>query len=135
MLRLHLEPAATGLPDAGNETLIRNREARRKSLEVLLAKTKDDTARAALVTHRAAPDRGAVVEPRRRHVQGPPHRPPRHQLALLFDGWNIGVMGNPTVNTVGADETQPWPLKFWMGGWDGDALTGYVKGTWEIPLK
>jgi len=41
----------------------------------------------------------------------------------------------PTVNTIGADETQPWPLQFWMGGWDGDALTGYVKGTWQIPLK
>jgi hypothetical protein len=28
----------------------------------------------------------------------------------------------------------PWNISFWMGGWDGDALCGYVKGTWTIPL-
>jgi hypothetical protein len=131
-----LVAAATGLPDAGNETLIRNREARRKSLEVLLAKTKDSTAQAALVTRI---EQLRIVEQWWNLAVGTFKDRPidrrAHQLALLFDGWNIAVMGNPTVNTVGADETQPWPLKFWMGGWDGDALTGYVKGTWEIPLK
>jgi hypothetical protein len=127
--------AATGLPNASNETCILNREARRKSLEALYAKTKDETARAALVTRI---EQLRIVEQWWNLAVGTYKNRPidrrAHQLTLLFDGWNIAVMG-PAVNPIGADETQPWPLKFWMGGWDGDALTGFVKGTWEIPLK
>jgi hypothetical protein len=31
------------------------------------------------------------------------------------------------------DVTAPWPISFWMGAWDNDALCGYVKGTLKIP--
>jgi hypothetical protein len=58
-----------------------------------------------------------------------------YTLALWFYGWDIGVNGPVAVNTVNGDPSQLWPLRFWMGGWDGDALCGYVKGTWEIPSK
>lgn len=29
----------------------------------------------------------------------------------------------------------PWQIDFWMGGWDADALTGYVSGVLTIPLR
>jgi hypothetical protein len=33
------------------------------------------------------------------------------------------------------DMSSPWPIEFWMGAWDADALSGYMQGTLEIPLK
>ena len=58
-----------------------------------------------------------------------------HSATLLFDGWNIGVCGDVYANAPGGDPSQDWPLSFWMGGWDGDALCAYIRGTWQIPLK
>lgn len=29
----------------------------------------------------------------------------------------------------------PWPVGFWMGGWDADSLCGFVKGTLTVPLR
>ena len=29
----------------------------------------------------------------------------------------------------------PWPLSFWVGAWDNDALSGYMKGCLQVPLK
>ncbi len=28
----------------------------------------------------------------------------------------------------------PWRVKYWFGGWDGDLLTGYVRGTLSVPF-
>lgn len=33
------------------------------------------------------------------------------------------------------DLENPWPLTFWMGAWDCDALCGFVKGALAIPIK
>jgi hypothetical protein len=35
---------------------------------------------------------------------------------------------------VAADDL-PWPVSFWLGAWDNDALSGYLKGSLQIPLK
>jgi hypothetical protein len=32
-------------------------------------------------------------------------------------------------------EDLPWPLSFWVGAWDNDALSGYMKGCLQVPLK
>jgi hypothetical protein len=56
------------------------------------------------------------------------------QLALLADGWNVDINGPVLANTVGADETKLWNLSFWMGGWDGDALCGFIQGELNVPL-
>ncbi len=128
--------AATGLPNASNETLIENRRQRQRDLEALLKTTKDETARAALVTRIEQLD--IVTQWWNLNVGTWSNRPidrRAHQLALLFDGWNIEVDGEIVKDTVGGDPSATWPLSFWMGGWDGDALTGFVRGTWEIPLK
>lgn len=29
----------------------------------------------------------------------------------------------------------PWPVSFWVGAWDNDALSGYMKGSLQVPLK
>ena len=60
----------------------------------------------------------------------------------LKDFWYVidaqtGTLPNGDVyaNAPGGDPSQEWPLSFWMGGWDGDALCAYIRGTWQIPLK
>jgi len=29
----------------------------------------------------------------------------------------------------------PWPVSFWFGAWDNDALSGYMKGCLQVPIK
>ena len=31
------------------------------------------------------------------------------------------------------DPATPWTVDFWLGGWDADALCGYVRGTVRLP--
>lgn len=56
------------------------------------------------------------------------------QLTLLADGWNIDINGAVLANALGADEKKLWNLSFWMGGWDGDALCGFIQGELNVPL-
>jgi hypothetical protein len=127
--------AATGLPDASNKSLIENRKERRQSLEALLKDTKDRVARAALETRI---EQLKIVEQWWNLSQGTWNERPvdrrAYTLALQLEGWDIDVNGHIYRNALGGDETRPWPLRFWMGGWDGDALCAYVRGSWEIPL-
>jgi hypothetical protein len=128
--------AATGLPDASNETLILNRKERQEQLKALRDVTTDPTEIAALTTRIEQLD--IVTQWWNLSVGTWSNRPidrRAHQLTLLFDGWNIGVNGTVTEGgLVRGDATQEWPLAFWMGGWDGDALTAWVEGSWTIPL-
>jgi len=32
------------------------------------------------------------------------------------------------------DTTQPWKVSYWFGGWDGDLLLGYMRGTLGVPF-
>ena len=32
------------------------------------------------------------------------------------------------------DTDQPWRVAYWFGGWDGDLLLGYMRGTLSVPL-
>lgn len=57
-------------------------------------------------------------------------------------GFGVGAHGGRgTVHGAGAgvpeaiDVRQPWPLAFWLGGWDADGLCGYVRGTLGLPLR
>lgn len=127
---------ATGLPNATNAALIENRDGRRESLELLLAETEDPVRRAALETRiaqlrivrqwwnlSAKEDTGVKPIDRRAYT-----------LALQAFGWNIPINGPVAANTLGGDAEQHWPLSFWLGGWDGDALCGYIRGQLAIPL-
>jgi len=33
------------------------------------------------------------------------------------------------------DTSLPWPIQFWMGGFDADALCGYMRGSLTLPLQ
>jgi hypothetical protein len=127
--------AATGLPDPSNKTLMENRKQRRTSLEELLKTTKDPVKIAALETRI---EQLEIVEQWWNLSEGTWSERPidrrAYTLALQLEGWDIGVNGEVLKETVGADRTRPWPLRFWLGGWDGDALCAYARGSWEIPL-
>jgi hypothetical protein len=57
-----------------------------------------------------------------------------HQLTLQAYGWSVDINGKVHENKIGADENAHWPLSFWMGGFDGDALCAYVSGYLSVPL-
>ncbi|HYO61332.1 MAG TPA: hypothetical protein VEU29_05485 [Actinomycetota bacterium] len=51
--------------------------------------------------------------------------------------WEFDVNGPQTAegDLGGAAATdQPWHVRFWFGGWDGDLLTGYMRGDLSIPF-
>ena len=135
--------AATGLPDPSNRSLIADRTERRVSLEALLKeitrkkeKTKKDRSDEAALETRI--EQLKIVEKWWDLSEGTWNERPidrrAYTLALQLEGWDIDVNGHVHANALGGDETRPWPLRFWMGGWDGDALCAYVRGSWEIPL-
>lgn len=52
-------------------------------------------------------------------------------------GWQFDNNGEQTVaGALGGtvDTSQPWPMKFWFGGWDGDLMIGYMRGTLSAPF-
>ncbi len=58
------------------------------------------------------------VERRNFEINGPSEiSDPHNKLGLTLD---------PGVN---------WPIDFWNGSWDCDTLTGYMRGTLQIPVK
>jgi len=128
---------ATGLPNAANVTLIQNRLDRKRSLEALLLTTpKKDAIKQAELESRII--ELGIVEQWWNLTQGTPGNRPidrrAAQLALQLSGWNVDMNGAIDANLLAADERYPWNISFWMGGWDGDAMCGYVRGTWTIPL-
>ena len=124
---------ATGLPDASNASCINNRRIRQKNLEELLKRTRNSVERAALET------RISQLNILRRWWDlsegGKPIDRRAHQLTLQAFGWDVDINGKVHVNKIGADENARWPLSFWMGGWDGDALCAYVSGYLSLPFK
>jgi hypothetical protein len=129
---------ATGLPNGANVTLIENRLNRKRSLEELLLSTPETNAVKRAELESRIFELG-IVEQWWNLTQGTRSNRPidrrAAQLALQLTGWNVDMNGAITANRLGADERYPWNISFWMGGWDGDAMCGYVRGTWTIPLK
>lgn len=125
---------AIGLPNATNEALIADRQQRQKDLEELLAQTTDEVERAGLewrisqlnILRRwwyLSDEDGMSIDRR------------AAQLALQAYGWCVDVNGPVHANELGADPVAHWPLAFWMGGFDGDALTAWISGYLAVPLS
>ncbi|HVC83172.1 MAG TPA: hypothetical protein VNL35_22000 [Chloroflexota bacterium] len=60
----------------------------------------------------------------------------RDHLQLLRI-WTFNVDGGSTgiaEGLSGIDLTAPWPITFWIGGFDGDLMLGYLRGTLCLPL-
>jgi len=61
----------------------------------------------------------------------------RSRLGLKCD-WKFEIGGGSTGTVAGLsgiDTTKPWPIEFWMGGWDADALCGYMRGSLRVPFR
>lgn len=124
--------AATGLPvPVTDDDLVADRRARQANLRALLAVTPDPEERAGLETRIAELD---VLHQWWNQSAGQPIDRRAYTRALQASGWSVAMNGPITVNDVGADPAVPWTLAFWLGGWDGDALAGYIKGSWSLPL-
>ncbi len=121
------------LPNPSDEAMIANRVERQNQLKKLRESTTDPVQRAGLDTRIEQLDilrqwwnLSQCSKPLDRRAK---------QLTLLCYGWNIGLNGPVYANQLGANGSRPWPLSFWMGGWDGDALCGYIKGELQVPLE
>jgi hypothetical protein len=56
-------------------------------------------------------------------------------LAAARVNYQFVLNGVPTVMGLSdVDTVTPWPINFWMGAWDNDALCGYVKGALSVPV-
>jgi hypothetical protein len=142
--------------DASNETLIANRRERRDSLHRLLESLKAAKGAKKAARGRQPEDErelrieGLITRIRELEIvtqwwnlsqQKQGHAPidrRAYMLGMQCAGWDIDVNGpaivGPLPDGYRCDTSVPWPLRFWMGGWDGDALCAYIKGSWEIPL-
>lgn len=52
--------------------------------------------------------------------------------------WDFEINGPQSIDgDLGgvADCSQPWPVSLWFGGWDGDLLVGYARGSLSIPFQ
>ena len=52
--------------------------------------------------------------------------------------WEFDINGPQTVTgDLGgrAATEEPWHVRFWFGGWDGDLLIGYMRGELSIPFE
>jgi hypothetical protein len=123
---------ATGLPDASNATCIANRRVRQRNLEALLKRTRSPVERAALETRIS--QLNILRQWWNLSEKGKPIDRRAHQLTLQAYGWDIDINGPVRANKIGADENATWLLSFWLGGWDGDALTAYISGYLSVPL-
>lgn len=127
---------ATGLPSAANEDLIANRQQRRAALIELRERTIDVEARAALSTRideLADLHKWWALSEYQNNV--PPIDRRAYTLALQADGWQVDINGPVAANLLGADPSRSWPMSFWLGGWDADALCLYVSGVLRVPLR
>lgn len=49
-------------------------------------------------------------------------------------GGHVDVADDARALPRPVDTGVPWPIRFWMGAWDADAMCGYVHGTLQVPL-
>jgi hypothetical protein len=128
---------ATGMPSPDDATLLANRRERQRNL-IALRETIDPHRQPA--EYSGLTTRITQLDILKQWwdltaLPGPlPLDRRARQLALLADGWNVDMNGAVLANALGADEKKFWNLSFWMGGWDGDALCGYIQGELNVPL-
>ena len=54
--------------------------------------------------------------------------------SLTFNDPNGYLPGKPAINTD-SNKPKDWSLEFWCGGWDADALSGYIEGYLGFPIE
>lgn len=58
------------------------------------------------------------------------------RMVYTFDINGPATLSNDHRKVLGGriDTSAPWPISFWVGGWDCDALCAYMRGTLAIPF-
>jgi len=100
------------------------RQARLAQLKDALAKATDATTRAALAKRIGDFDIPSPATP----------------LAAYGMQFDFPIQGPGTIEGAVLEAEQlnanaDWPIRFWVGGWDADALCAYLRGTLTIPRK
>lgn len=103
------------------------RSARKRLLEADLERTEDPTVRAAL-------------EKRISELEETNPSDMRMLSMILTQTRRFDLDGRAEIRDADRifphtpDSSRPWPIEFWMGGWDADALCGFLSGRLAIPL-
>ena len=98
-------------------------KARLATLQRDLEHEQDPVARTAL-EGRIAELSYAVANPNDRRVL----------VRNFVERFGFNMVGDATVDGVdGLDTTAPWRIDFWLGGWDPDLLSLYMKGALNVP--
>ena len=59
----------------------------------------------------------------------------RASLVYRFEIRGPADIRDPHYALPGLVDTSPWPVSFWMGAWDADALCGYMRGELDLPFS
>ena len=117
---------ATGIMD-----YVGYRRERKKKLEDNLEGTSDPVIRAAL--RKRIADLDESLDPKKRDI-----RVGIQGASLIY---RFAIRGPVEVvderDTLGGlvGTSPPWPIEFWVGGWDADALCGYMRGRLQVPFR
>lgn len=118
---------ATGLLDYAGV-----RAQRTRDLEAMLAKTSDPTEKLALEKRLQALAADRIMAGQQLAAT---------QFMGMQASYAFSLNGRPHVDDpddrLGGDvgRSQVWPLTFWFGGYDVDALCGYMRGTLSVPFR
>jgi hypothetical protein len=125
LIRMSLDPLRVA-DTAGITDPVAYRRERRAQLATDLEREGDPTARAALEKRLREL---AITDPEKLQVAA---------LSLYNDYW-FEINGPSEVTDphgalgTSLDRGRDWPITFWMGGWDADSLSGYLRGMLTIP--
>ena len=107
------------------------RRERKKDLEDALEETGDAVIRAAL--QKRIDDLDESLDPKKRDIR----------VGILGASliYKFAIRGPAEVVDEGdalgglVGTSPPWPIEFWVGGWDADALCGYMRGRLQVPFR
>jgi len=107
------------------------RRKRKDKLEEKLQGTSDPVIQAAL--QKRIDDLDESLDPKKRDI-----RVGIQGVGLIY---RFAIRGPAEVVDEGdalgglVGTSPPWPIEFWMGGWDADALCGYMRGRLQVPFR
>jgi hypothetical protein len=117
---------ATGIMD-----YVAYRRERKEKLEEKLQGTNDPVIQAAL--QKRIDDLDESLDPEKRDI-----RVGIQGASLIY---RFAIRGPAEVvderDTLGGlvGTSPAWPIEFWVGGWDADALCGYMRGRLQVPFR
>lgn len=106
---------------------------RRTKLAADLARlSAKDSAEAAIVRARIAQLDFAIANPSDRRLRA---RWFVERFAFDMNGPDASVMTDAVTAGGDIDPITPWPVSFWLGGWDPDLLCAYMQGSLTLPYR